>query len=740
METYTAYLGDSNSLEIPLTWQGAAFTPADDWTLIMTAKNRAEDLDTAAVFQKASGAGLSVTGSTATITTVPDDTNDLGDCNLVCDIQAQHLTTGELRTVAFFRVSFTRDVTRSADVSVPIYTTEEYVSRGETGATGPQGATGPTGPQGPALELTAGPVTSSAGTSAIADGAISLSKLAQSSATTGQVSTWNGSAWVAATTTSEIGALALPLTIPTPAGITTPGLSTHPSVVDVPAGIGGYRYWMAFTPYPTLSDENPCIVASNDKVTWVVPAGLTNPIEPYSSAVAKGHTAWSDTELVYDGTKFCCYFRGYKSGASDTIYRKTSTDGITWTSAAAVLTEAQNVLVSPTIVIEANGTWKMWTVNTGTGGIPYYTSADGITWTAYNVSNVCTGRILDPWHLQVKRYNGMYFMLLMTYSMELRMYYSYNGTRWLGGEKPFIVASGAAWDSGGYYRSCFLPKGGWPCKFDMWISGMEGAPGWATASSKPQRIAYSELTFDDLTKARQATDSCVVALNDHFIGGTNASAAGSLIGELGWNLYHGNGTGSVDIGLDSSDDTAIGLGQGVTLKSGATSGNISGIRMGTGTVGTRPFNMSRLQNFESFRLVWHFKLDGTTHKYYLGMGSDTLTTDPGRWFGLQSIPGQTYFEFRMKEPIVGTTFNTTIASTVARNTSWHRFEMMWDGPTGTWKMRIDGEPYISMTNKPDRNAAINVNIGAWAFAMANSAATIKISRFSLFGLDKGIGW
>ena len=137
------FLGDSNSFDIPLTWDGIAFEPDGDWTLIFTAKNRATDPDDLAVFQKATGAGITVTDSTATVTTVPDDTNTLRACNLVCDIQAQNTTTGEVRTVAYARLSLTRDVTREVTVSVPIYTTEEYVSKGETGDPGEPGQPGP---------------------------------------------------------------------------------------------------------------------------------------------------------------------------------------------------------------------------------------------------------------------------------------------------------------------------------------------------------------------------------------------------------------------------------------------------------------------------------------------------------------------------------------------------------------------------------------------------------------------
>ena len=65
--------------------------------------------------------------------------------------------------------------------------------------------------------------------------------------------------------------------------------NTHPAVLDMEQELGagqvwnGYRYWMAITPYPgsVAATENPCIFASSDGTTWVVPSGVTNPVVPY---------------------------------------------------------------------------------------------------------------------------------------------------------------------------------------------------------------------------------------------------------------------------------------------------------------------------------------------------------------------------------------------------------------------------------------------------------------------------
>jgi hypothetical protein len=157
----TQYIGDSTSHEIPLTWAGDEFTPGEAWSLIFTAKRSAQDSDDAAVFQKVTGAGISVTGNTAEVEIVPADTLALPSATYIWDIQAQSLSTGEVRTVALGGIKLVRDVTRKTTSSVEIHTIEPGVPftgpqgpqgaqgpqglKGDTGSVGPQGLTGPTG-------------------------------------------------------------------------------------------------------------------------------------------------------------------------------------------------------------------------------------------------------------------------------------------------------------------------------------------------------------------------------------------------------------------------------------------------------------------------------------------------------------------------------------------------------------------------------------------------------------------
>jgi len=120
----TQYSGDSVTHTIPLKWQGAAFTPGTDWGLVFTAKRSARDADAAAVFQKASGAGITASGSNALVSTVAVDTVALGTMTLVWDIQAVHATLGTVRTVAYGPLEIKRDITREVTTSTTVHTTE----------------------------------------------------------------------------------------------------------------------------------------------------------------------------------------------------------------------------------------------------------------------------------------------------------------------------------------------------------------------------------------------------------------------------------------------------------------------------------------------------------------------------------------------------------------------------------------------------------------------------------------
>lgn len=118
-----AFLGDSLTRDVDLTWEGVAFEPGADWGLVWTGKPDARYPDSYATIQKTSGVGIEVITSKATITLVPEDTESLTPINLAWGILATHATTGERRTVAIGTWALTRGPARGSVSSIPIRTT-----------------------------------------------------------------------------------------------------------------------------------------------------------------------------------------------------------------------------------------------------------------------------------------------------------------------------------------------------------------------------------------------------------------------------------------------------------------------------------------------------------------------------------------------------------------------------------------------------------------------------------------
>jgi hypothetical protein len=74
----------------------------------------------------------------------------------------------------------------------------------------------------------------------------------------------------------------------------------HPTVLYFPSGVDGYKFYLFYTPYPGESDENPCLMRSNDGKNFEA-VGVTNPLFKYN------------TQPVYDSKNLDGFLR---NGAS----------------------------------------------------------------------------------------------------------------------------------------------------------------------------------------------------------------------------------------------------------------------------------------------------------------------------------------------------------------------------------------------------------------------------------------
>lgn len=135
----------------------------------------------------------------------------------------------------------------------------------------------------------------------------------------------------------------------------------HPSLLVSPENFGGYGYWLAFTPYPSANSdyENPCVVASQDLITWVQPT--TNPLADKPSG---GYNA--DTHLFMSADRLTMYlaYRERIIGAQNRVMICSTTNGRDWTAPVAIVGGTQGAQDYASMSIWWNGTgWTMLSHN-----------------------------------------------------------------------------------------------------------------------------------------------------------------------------------------------------------------------------------------------------------------------------------------------------------------------------------------------------------------------------------------
>ena len=188
------------------------------------------------------------------------------------------------------------------------------------------------------------------------------------------------------------------------------GQAVHPSVIDflneynIPQW-GGYRYWMAMTPYPHSNDsyENPSLLASHDGERWITPNGIKNPL-----AWAAGgweHGFHNDPDLIYNpyDNRIWLYFR-HASNRSLRIELIRISDDMAMADSITVMKQSpwsqlENKNRSMCIWQESHNRWHMWGgggSNEPPYGIYYFYSSDGISWS--DPIQCLNEHGLDPFH------------------------------------------------------------------------------------------------------------------------------------------------------------------------------------------------------------------------------------------------------------------------------------------------------------------------------------------------------
>ena len=207
----------------------------------------------------------------------------------------------------------------------------------------------------------------------------------------------------------------------------------HPSVVYIPNGFGGHKWWMAQSPYHPGVElkpyrarwELPCIHYSEDGIHWK--SVLTNPIDDLTIQQLSKEDYLSDPHLVYKEGCLELYYRLTLLKDKQVIdnktllYKKISLDGVNWTDRVVVadLRKKEDVAIWGKQIISQSLIWDgekylCWYVD-GSGyqkdrGIRMTMSPDGKIW---QKAEQCILKDYPdtPWHIDVQQYDGEYHML-----------------------------------------------------------------------------------------------------------------------------------------------------------------------------------------------------------------------------------------------------------------------------------------------------------------------------------------
>jgi hypothetical protein len=263
------------------------------------------------------------------------------------------------------------------------------------------------------------------------------------------------------------------------------GELVHPDAAYFPRGWQGHRYWLSATPYPggDARYENPSIFSASSAREMIVPTGASNPL-----ALPETKAYLSDPDLVADPetNELRIYYRQTLAFV-DQVYLTTSWNGVQWSKGQLVMTDSRYALISPAIVREGPGAWRMWTVNASVAGcvsnLPEITlqqrlSTDGLTWGApqpveLNIPN----RV--PWHWDVQYVSAKreYWALIAAYPRgsscsQAEVYFarSADGTTWKVSPAPLLSAGGFAPIKDLVYRSTFHYHEGSDA-VSVWFSG-----------------------------------------------------------------------------------------------------------------------------------------------------------------------------------------------------------------------------------------------------------------------------
>lgn len=287
----------------------------------------------------------------------------------------------------------------------------------------------------------------------------------------------------------------------------------HPDIVVFDEPWNGYKYWMSYMPYAGSDAklENASIAVSNDKKTWIVPPGLSNPVGIVPPPLPDDSNS-SDSELVYDEANDSLHIfyvtQGGELGFYSTIVHMSSTDGITWvyegyafdkvymgterfSSPTIVWTGTQWFMLTMDLItraVDARDCWRYRTASSLDG--PWSSSA---AVTAVNVP-------ADMWHQKLRKVGSNYVMLANLGSGSGGVNYfveSSDPTSWDLASADLVVSTIGGKPT---YRSTFWPRtNGSVIDYEMFINSLDPwGVNYATYEAEGNDGAVTGGTWEDL--------------------------------------------------------------------------------------------------------------------------------------------------------------------------------------------------------------------------------------------------
>lgn len=237
------------------------------------------------------------------------------------------------------------------------------------------------------------------------------------------------------------------------------GQLTHPCVRHFPEGFAVHSWWMTASPYPNsaLELENPCVWYSDDGYNWSA-EGIPNPLDLPLMVGGEQASMNSDPHLLVrpDGVMEVWwrtnYWENSGEGLYTVVYRRTSTDGISWTDKEELhrmLTNSADGIVCPVALYE-DGVYKIWAVS-DQECLRYYESADGTAWRHIRDIDVSNPDYPEykVWHFDVNHTAKGYefvgnYNIPGDYASHKYIYYAVSQDNITYSKRVMILARGAA--------------------------------------------------------------------------------------------------------------------------------------------------------------------------------------------------------------------------------------------------------------------------------------------------------